>query len=195
MSGLGGGAMMLLWFNETKTFVAIDGREMAPGASTPDQFLLPSGEPQPAATAQTRGYAVGVPGTLAAMHLAVETYGRLPFAASFAPAIEIATDGFAVDAYLAGYIAGSEAKLKSWPASARLFFRDVVCPPEGTPTMVAGNVGCVGGRPLGVGDTFANPDLAKTFKTLQADGTAAFYDGPIAASIQQALRGEDPRAA
>ncbi|HEX9817147.1 MAG TPA: gamma-glutamyltransferase, partial [Candidatus Thermoplasmatota archaeon] len=193
MSGLGGGNMMLLWFNDTKEMVAIDGRELSPSASTPDQFLLPSGEPQPAATAQMRGYAVGVPGTLRAMELAVRTYGNLPFDATFEPAIHIAEDGFGVDSYLAGYIAGSEAKLKSWPASARLFFRDVVCPPEQTPLVVSANAGCVGGQALGVGDTFSNPDLAKTFRTIQNDGLSPFYGGEIGAAIVGAQAAREGR--
>ncbi len=193
MSGLGGGNMILLWLNDTKQVVAVDGRELAPAASTPDQFLLPSGEPQPFATAHTRGYAVGVPGTLRAMELAVRTYGTLPFATTFDPAIHIAEDGFPVDSYLAGYIAGSETKLKSWPASARLFFRDVVCPPEQTPLAVSANVGCTGGSALGVGDTFSNPDLANTFELIQREGLASFYGGDIGAAIVEAQAAREGR--
>ena len=193
MSGLGGGNMMLLWFNDTKQIVAIDGRELAPKASTADQFLLPTGEPQPAATAQTRGYAVGVPGTLRSTELAVRTYGNLPFESTFEPAIGIAEDGFPVDSYLAGYIGGSETKLKSWPASARLFFRDVVCPPDETPLIVSANAGCVGGRALGVGDTFSNPDLAGTFRTIQQEGIGVFYGGTIGQAIVDAQAAREGR--
>lgn len=193
MSGLGGGNMMLLWFNDTKEIVAIDGRELAPSASTPDQFVGSDGKPQPFATAHTRGYAVGVPGTLRALELAVRIYGTLPFDSTFEPAIRIADDGFAVDPYLAAYVAGSEAKLRSWPASARLFLRDAVCPPEQTPLTVSATVGCTGGRAVGVGDTFSNPDLANTFRLLQRDGVASFYGGQIGAAIVEAQAAREGR--
>lgn len=193
MSGLGGGNMILLWFNDTKEVVAIDGRELAPAASTPDQFLTPAGEPQPAATAQTRGYAVGVPGTLRALELAVRSYGTMPFAATFDPAIQIAEEGFPVDSYLAAYITGSETKLKSWPASAKLFFRDAVCPPDETPLVVSANAGCVGGRALQVGDSFSNPDLAETFRRIQDEGLSPFYEGEIGAAIVEAQAARDGR--
>jgi gamma-glutamyltranspeptidase / glutathione hydrolase len=193
MSGLGGGNMILLWLNQTQQVVAIDGRELSPAASTPDQFRSPAGGPQPIATAHTRGYAVGVPGTLHAMEFAVRTYGVRPFEASFDPAIHIAEEGFEVDRYLAGYIADSPDKIRSWPASARLVLRDAVCPPESTPLMLAGNAGCAGGRPLTVGDRFSNPDLADTFRLIQRDGIEAFYGGPIGSAIVAAQGAREGR--
>lgn len=193
MSGLGGGALILLWLQAEQRFVFIDGREMAPGASTPDQFLLPGGEPQNALVAHMRGYAVGVPGTLRAFELAVDRYGTVPLADTFDPAIRIAEEGFPIDAYLASYIAGAEVKLKSWPASARIYLRDVACPPESVPLAVAGNSGCVGGRPLREGEVLSNPDLAKTFRLLQEDGPDALYTGPVASAIVETQAAREGR--
>jgi gamma-glutamyltranspeptidase / glutathione hydrolase len=180
MSGLGGGTLIVYWDNATKQVHYFDGREMAPAASTPDQFLLPGGQAQSPIIAQTRGYAVGVPGTLRLFEMVEHEHGRLSLTDTFEPAIRIATDGFVVDAYLAGYVAASEAKLRSWPASARLYFPGSTCPPELLPT---GDVACVGGAPLQAGTTWRNADLAKTFRLIQSKGTEAFYQGEVADAI------------
>ncbi|MBI2076920.1 MAG: gamma-glutamyltransferase [Euryarchaeota archaeon] len=190
MSGLGGGSLILVWLNHSKQFVFYDGREKAPAASTKDQFLLPNGEPMPFAVASTRGYAVGVPGTFKAFDLAVREHGLLPVGETFAPAITLAEGGFTVDRYLAGYVAGSEEKLRSWPSSAKVFIPGSVCPQEPAP-IVTGNAMCVGGGPIKEGDKLVQPDLAKTFKTLAAsNGTSTFYSGAIAQAIvyAQSLR-------
>lgn len=182
MSGLGGGSLILLWLNDSRSFVYLDGREMAPAAATPDQFLLPGGQPQPFAYASTRGYAVGVPGTLRVFSQAVEKYGRLALDDSFGPAIGIAENGFIVDEYLARYIAASEQKLKSWPASARTFFPGAVCPPD--PASAVGNqAGCVGGTALRAGDRFIQMDLAQTFRLVQDQGVDVWYTGEVAKAI------------
>lgn len=182
MSGLGGGSLILLWLNESKEFVYLDGREMAPAASTPDQFLLPGGQTQPFAYASTRGYAVGVPGTLRVFSMAVEDYGQLSLADTFEPAIGLADGGFVVDEYLARYVASSEQKLKSWPASARTFFPGAACPPD-QGSAVGNQAGCVGGAALRTGDRFVQKDLAKTFRLIQDQGIDVLYAGDVGKAV------------
>jgi len=46
-SGIGGGAFMLHLDAASRRLLAYDGRETAPAAATPDQFLLPDGKPMP----------------------------------------------------------------------------------------------------------------------------------------------------
>ncbi|HLE47702.1 MAG TPA: gamma-glutamyltransferase [Candidatus Thermoplasmatota archaeon] len=170
--------------NESKTIVFYDGRETAPAASTKDQFLLPNGDPQPFAVASTRGYAVGVPGTLRAFELAVANHGALPVDAGFAPAIKLAAEGFPVDRYLSSYVAGSEQKLRLSPGSAKTFFPGAVCPQEGK-AFIAESAACVGGNAIKEGDKLVQPDLAKTFEMLrQGDRPSSmFYGGPIGDAI------------
>lgn len=54
------------------------------------------------------GLAVGVPGELRAWESLHSRHGSLPFAKLFAPAIDLARNGFVVNRDLAGFIAGSE---------------------------------------------------------------------------------------
>lgn len=57
------------------------------------------------------GLAVGVPGELRAWETLHARHGSLPFAKLFAPAIDLARNGFVVNRDLAGFIAGSEFML------------------------------------------------------------------------------------
>lgn len=184
MSGLGGGTLILYWDNATKKVVYLDGRETAPRASTADQFLLPNGDRRSFDQAHTRGYAVGVPGTLRVFERAVRDHGRLNLSETFGPAIGIAESGFTVDAYLASYVQASEAKLRSWPASAKLFVPGSICPPDLPP--VSGNAGCTGGAALKAGDRLQQKDLAATFRLLQSQGPDPFYRGAVGAAIVSA---------
>jgi gamma-glutamyltranspeptidase/glutathione hydrolase len=97
-------------------------------------------------------------------------HGRLPWAQLFAPAIELAEQGFAVSPRLAGLLA-SERHLRNDPASAAYFYR-----PDGTP--------------LQAGETLRNPALAETLRTLAANGVEPFYSGPIAQAILAAVHRE-----
>lgn len=114
--------------------------------------------------------AAGVPGTLAGMQLALESYGTRSFAGSIAPAIRFARDGFEVSEGLANSIRGAAGQLQSDPASQRLFFRD--------------------GRPLAAGDRYRNPELAEMLEVLaEADSVEPFYRGRIATRIAAAFAG------
>jgi len=44
------------------------------------------------------------------------------------------------------------------------------------------------GRPYEAGDTFRNPELARTFRTIADKGVAEFYRGPLARKIVEAVR-------
>ena len=68
------------------------------------------------------GRSVGVPGVLAALKLAHDKYGKLPWSELFAPAIKLARDGFSVSSRLAELLARLRSgKLR--PRGARLFLR------------------------------------------------------------------------
>ena len=86
-SGIGGGAFMLYWDAAAKTLTSFDGRETAPAAATPDLFLDADGKPLSREAAMASGLSVGVPGVLAALKLAHDKYGKLPWAELFQPAI------------------------------------------------------------------------------------------------------------
>lgn len=192
-SGLGGGAFLLLRNGTSGEALVLDGREVAPAASTADQFLGPTGEPRSWSEAHTRGYAIGVPGTVRVWAEAVERYGQLPLARAIEPAIRYAEDGFPVDAYLAEYLTvpAYEEKLKSWPPSARIFYKGAICPPA-----VAGleaPTGCAGGEPYREGEILRQPDLAATLRLLAREGPREFYEGEVAQAVVDAVRQREGR--
>ncbi len=171
-SGIGGGAFILYWDKQKNELASIDGRETAPKAATPELFLDKDGKPLPREDAMGSGLSVGVPGVLAALKLAHDKYGKLPWADLFGPAITLARSGFAVSPRLAAELA--EAPAESFTPEARAYFFDAA------------------GKPWPVGHILANPALADTLATIARDGPDAFYKGDIAADIAHAVQ-TDPR--
>ena len=166
-SGIGGGAFLVYWDALEKQVRAYDGRETAPAAAKPDRFLGPNGQPEDFLSAMGSGRAVGVPGVLRLLELAHARHGRLPWAQLFAPAIRLAERGFAVSPRLHRLIA-SDPLLAKHPAARAYFFL-----PDG--------------RPLPVGHRLRNPALAGVLREIADRGADAFYKGPIARDLVDAV--------
>ena len=96
---LGGGGFMLVRMADGRA-VAIDYRETAPAGATPTMYLDKAGNVLPNASI-LGARAVGVPGTVAGLALALQTYGTLPWRTVVEPARLLAADGFRVGAGLA----------------------------------------------------------------------------------------------
>jgi len=167
---LGGGGFMLVYLAKEKTTVAIDYREAAPADTPRDVFLNETGEAV-AAKSRDTGLAVGVPGTVAGLSLALRKYGsgKFSLAELVAPAVALARSGIDVEVDLADSLPHAQARLKRWPASARIFLH-----PDATP--------------LGRGDRLVQSDLASVIEAIGRDGERAFYDGPVAAKIVASVR-------
>jgi gamma-glutamyltranspeptidase/glutathione hydrolase len=71
---------------------ALDFRETAPGAATPDMYIK-----APPKASLVGDLAVGVPGSVAGLWELHHAYGKLPWKQVIAPAIALAEGGFAVD--------------------------------------------------------------------------------------------------
>jgi gamma-glutamyltranspeptidase / glutathione hydrolase len=164
---LGGGGFMLVHQAATGDTVAIDYRERAPAAADRDMFLDAEGAPVDARS-RSHGLAVGVPGTVAGLALALERYGTMSLADTLASAIRLAAGGIAVTPALAQSLAGSRERLARWSASARIFFK-------------------TDGEPYTVGETLVQADLAQTLRLIAERGPEAFYTGPIAERIAAAV--------
>ena len=171
-SGIGGGMFLLTWDAASKTLLSFDGRETAPAAATPNLFLDAEGKPLPRNVAMESGRSVGVPGALAALKLAHEKYGKLPWSELFTPAIKLAREGFTVSARLADVL--DDYGPASFAPGARAYFFDPA------------------GRPRPEGYTLTNPALASTFEAIARDGPSAFYEGAIARDIAATVQ-SDPR--
>ena len=171
-AGVGGGGFMLIYRPELDTVIALDGREEAPAAVTPDLFRDPSsstGEPLPFFPNRiSSGLAVGVPGTPLNWVTALERYGSKSLAELLQPAIALAEDGFTVDETFANQIARNQARFAAFSTTQALYL------PEGKPPVV--------------GARFRNPDLAKTYRILVERGVNAFYRGEIGSAIVQTVQ-------
>ena len=75
---LGGGGFMLIHLAKGKRDIAIDYRETAPAATTKDTFLNAQGQADPQKSRDI-GLAIGVPGTVAGLTLALQKYGSGKF--------------------------------------------------------------------------------------------------------------------
>ena len=167
-SGLGGGAF-LVWYDAASGEVTtLDGRETAPLAVTPKAFLKNDGTPLQFFDAVVGGLSVGTPGTPKLLEDAHRRWGRANWAGLFDDAIRLADNGFAVSDRMAGAIAEDAERLSRFPATAAYFLPD--------------------GQPLAAGATLTNPDYADTLRRIAAEGTDAFYTGPIAQDIVTTVR-------
>lgn len=165
-SGLGGGAFLLHW--NGKQVVAFDGRETAPLAADERLFLTADGKPMAFYEAVVGGRSVGTPGAVRLLETAHRRYGRLPWAQLFEPAIRLSENGFAMSPRLHAALA-AEKYLKNDAAAADYFYN-------------------ADGSPKAIGTTVRNPELAATLRAIATGGAAAFYAGPIAVDVVQAVR-------
>src|SRR3954454_22363673 len=163
---LGGGGFMTVRFHDGRT-AFVDFRETAPGKATATMYQDASGNP--VAALSRRGYlAVGVPGTVAGLELARTKYGTRPRATLMASAIRLARDGFVLDQGDADMLADAADEFRKDPASAAIFLNH--------------------GQPWKPGQRLVQTDLARSLSEIAKSGTAAFYNGPIAAKIAAASK-------
>lgn len=168
-SGLGGGAFLVHFDENTERLTTLDGRETAPMNARPTLFQDENGEPLQFFDAVVGGRSVGTPGTVALMWEAHQRHGKLPWADLFQPAIKLAEDGFAVSNRLATLIADDVERLSRHEATRSYFLID-------------------GTRPLPEGHILKNPAYAETLRAIASGGAKAFYHGAIAEAIVEVVR-------
>ncbi len=166
-SGIGGGAIMVLWSAKEHRVTSFDGRETAPAAAKPDRFLDAQGKPLNYFDALIGGRSVGVPGLLRMLDLAHRRYGKLAWASLFAPAIRLAESGYPMSEKLHDELARDRLFAKTGAGRDLFFAADGSVKPVGT--------------------VLTNPDFAATLKTIAAEGADAFYRGAIAADLVTAI--------
>jgi gamma-glutamyltranspeptidase/glutathione hydrolase len=171
---LGGGGFMLIRLAKEQKTIALDYRETAPAATTPEMFLNPQGLADPYKSRDS-GLAVGVPGTVAGLAYAHEHYGSGKFALAdlIAPAIALAREGIIVEHDLADSLPRT-TRLRRYASSRAIFLR-----PDGSG--------------FERGDRIAQRDLAETLAAIARDGPSAFYQGSVAEKIVKAVRTEGGR--
>ncbi|ROM84974.1 gamma-glutamyltransferase [Pseudomonas brassicacearum] len=157
----GGGFMTLQLADGRKTF--LDFREKAPLAATANMYLDKDGNVVPELS--TRGHlAVGVPGTVSGMELALQKYGSKPRAELIAPAIRLAEEGFTLE----------QGDVDLLETAIDVFKKDM---------RDSGAIFLHNGEPMQVGQKLVQKDLAKTLREISAKGTDGFYKGWVADAL------------
>ncbi len=158
---IGGGGFMLLRLDGPTE--AIDFRETAPHGLTRELF-----DAMIARRAQD-GAAVGVPGTVAGLHLAHQRHGVLPWSAVVEPALRLARDGHRIGVRQAKTIRWSWARLRKGEV-ARQAFGDARTK-----------------EPVKAGATVRLPGMALALERIAQEGPAGFYRGPTAEDLVASL--------
>ncbi|PYQ54125.1 MAG: gamma-glutamyltransferase [Acidobacteria bacterium] len=161
-----GGGGFLLYRPAKGEPAAYDFREVAPAGSAPTMFLTGGAYDK---KKHHEGYlSVGVPGTVAGLHMAWRAHGRLPWRRLVDPAISMARDGIVVTHGLAGSLRKVLPEMKPYPASVAQFTRN--------------------GVPYEPGDILQQPDLADTLERIAARGPSGFYEGKTAELIEAEMK-------
>nr|WP_329605329.1 gamma-glutamyltransferase [Undibacterium fentianense] len=159
---IGGGGFMLIHDAKSGKDIALDFRELAPALAHRDMFLNNGGDIIPGSSTSSH-LAVGVPGTVAGLDLALRQYGTMSLKELLEPSIALAEAGFEVTPYLAQLLEASRKQLGKWPSSRAIFFK--------------------GDRPLKAGERLVQKDLAQSLRLIAAHGPKVFYEGEIAQKI------------
>ena len=176
--GLGGEAPIIIYLAKDNRVVVINGQGSAPKAATPQLFAGKTAIPGNGPLGAT------IPAVVDAAALALERYGTKSLGDVLAPAIKLA-DGFPMYEFLRGYLESERKASSAYEWSVKTYY--------------------AGGRVTPAGEIFRQPNLAATLRALvsaeqaaQAAGASraqaiqagrdAFYKGPIARRISDAVR-------
>ncbi len=175
MNGIGGRGSMVAYLSKLERTIVVDYNIRAPLGAHPKMYPLASGD-------ETRGYyagvegdanlighrAVGVPGTVAGLCLALEKFGTLSLGEVMEPAIHYAEQGVPYDWHLRLMVA------KEWGALSRF--------PETVKTFITGHFD-FNPVPFSPADRLVQEELAETLRRIADQGAEAFYTGETARRI------------
>lgn len=154
----GYGGTMMIYLAKARRLVAIDFDSRAPFGFKPELFNE---------QVANHGYlAMGVPGVVAGMDLALRKYGTLPFKTVLAHSLELADQGFEVSDGLAKGFALLAKDADS--TSVKALFPD--------------------GKLPSAGQRWASKDLARFIRTIGDGGAECFYRGDIGRRIVRQVR-------
>ncbi|HVP44725.1 MAG TPA: gamma-glutamyltransferase, partial [Terriglobales bacterium] len=111
--------------------------------------------------------ASGVPGTVRGLELANKKYGHKPWRELLRPAIGLARRGFPVSYAMMRSLRDPEYHLAQFAESKRIFQKD--------------------GAYYDIGETFRQPELARTLERIATRGSRDFYEGETARLIADAM--------
>jgi len=160
-----GGGGFLIFRPASGEPATIDFREMAPAKATATMWME-NGE-----YSRERHHlshlSVGVPGTVAGMHMAWEEYGSLPWERLLEPAVRLARDGFEVSDGLARSLDRLMQRIGKYPATKAQFTKN--------------------GERFEAGDILKQADLGESLVRIAEQGVRGFYEGKTARLIAEEM--------
>jgi gamma-glutamyltranspeptidase/glutathione hydrolase len=175
MVGMGGDLFAVIYIAKEKKVYVLNASGTAPTGATVARFNALGYRWDPKNWGPTSGMPfygilpVTVPGAAWGWEAVLKRFGKLTFKEVLEPAAQYAEHGFPV----------SERIAHDWQMPNALPLEK--CCTEPDPDSI--KTWYVNGRPPRAGQIFKNPDLARTFRLLEAKGADAFYKGEIAAAI------------
>jgi gamma-glutamyltranspeptidase/glutathione hydrolase len=175
MVGVGGDLFAMIYIAKEKKIYVLNASGMAPTGATVARFNSLGYHWNPKNWGPNSGMPengilpVTVPGAVWGWQAVLKRFGKLTFKEVLEPAVEFAEQGYPV----------SERIARDWRLPNALPLKKCCTAPD--PDSV--RTWYVNGQPPQAGQIFRNPDLAKTFRLLQAKGADGFYKGEVAAAI------------
>ena len=160
MNGVGGDLFAIIYEAKTGKLSGLNASGWAPQGLSID-FLKAHGIREKIPTQSV--HAVTVPGAVAGWGALQEKFGKLTLADDLKPAISMAENGIPVTEMDAANWAKYGPPREKIPGFSSTFLPD--------------------GKPPGTGQIFRNPDLAKTLRSIAAEGPGVFYQGSIASAL------------
>ena len=164
-----GGGGFIVYRGADGAATTFDFREMAPAGSNPTMWMKDGKYDFNLHHNSHRS--VGVPGTVAGLHLAWQKLGSKPWKDLVLPAVALARDGFEVSDGLARSLARMLVEpddFKKYPASVAQFSKN--------------------GTPYEAGEILKQPDLARTLQRIADRGPAGFYEGETAELLEKEMK-------
>jgi gamma-glutamyltranspeptidase/glutathione hydrolase len=162
--GIGGDLFAIVWEAAHERLHGLNASGRSPLSLTGEVFARAG-----LATIPERGpLSVSVPGAVDGWFELHARFGRLPMRELLAPSIDYARTGFPLTEVIGAAWAAGADTLRDSPGFAAVFMPN--------------------GRAPAVGERFANPALARAYEALASDGREAFYGGPLAEAVEQAVR-------
>jgi len=161
-----GGGGFLVYREGTGAATSYDFREKAPAGATPEMWLKDGKYDFDLHHNSHRS--VGVPGTVAGLHMAWKEKGSKPWKDLVMPAVLLARDGFEISHGLARSLSGMLDEFKRYPASLAQFSKN--------------------GQPYQAGEMLKQPDLARTLQRIADQGPAGFYEGETAELLEKEMK-------
>ena len=159
--GIGGDLFAIVWDAETQSLHGLNASGRSPRELSYERLVAELEQLDRTTIPALGMLPISVPGAVDGWRVLHEKFGTLPIGEVLAPAVAYAENGFPVTEVIADGWARSVPILSNQPGAFRETFT-------------------LNGQAPAVGQIFKNPDLARTYRRLAADGLRSFYQGDLA---------------